>query len=119
MADEDQRYWNKIRKVVKALRWIERREMPSRCGVYILMWNGAPQYIGKSIRVDSRLVTHRTSGRIPFDAVLFAEVQAELLGDVERDLLLRYEPPRNMVFPAKDRGLILNRELRKLFRRNP
>lgn len=86
--------------------------------MYILMCEDAPQYIGKSIRVDSRLVTHRTAGKIPFDAVLFAEVAPEFLDDVERDLLLRYDPPRNTIFPAKDRPMIPARDLPRLFRMN-
>lgn len=118
MADQSQRHWSKIRNIVKGLQWFERKEAASRCGVYILMCEGTAQYIGKSIRVDARLVTHRTNGKFPFDAVLFAAVEPEFLDDVERELLLQYEPPKNMVYPAKDHGRILNRALRKLFRKN-
>lgn len=63
------------------------------CGVYALLLEGAPVYIGQSIDVLRRVEAHRLNKK--FDAAYYIPCDVDGLNDLEIKLIETLNPPLN------------------------
>lgn len=97
--------------------WMDFTDCLEPSGVYLLMLEGRVVYAGKSTNVFNRLAQHRNRLRKPtkpgyrpgaagpikiiqFDEVRVCFARVEDLDDLERELILQYQPEGNTQTPA-------------------
>jgi hypothetical protein len=70
---------------------------PQMIGVYFLFRGEELQYIGESVDVISRVLTHKQEGRIPFDCWVFLPMDSnkDRRRDIELIYIRHYTPPYN------------------------
>lgn len=78
-----------------------------RCGVYALLYRKKIVYVGQSKTMLMRIYRHRNgvgnseraraSGGITFDEVQVRPCRVELLDELERSLIAKYEPKYNVL----------------------
>lgn len=70
------------------------------CGVYFLIADGAIVYVGRSIKMASRIQAHRAAG-VRFDSVYCLRMPVELVERAEAAYIARLAPPLNRAQPRR------------------
>lgn len=66
------------------------------CGVYFLFdAEGGLQYIGRSVCIANRIISHRRARQLPFTHVAWVAVPKLLVEGVESDYIAKHQPPWN------------------------
>lgn len=68
------------------------------CGVYFLFQDDILQYVGASINVHQRIMSHSDRKRITFNRVAFIELPPSTMLDSERAIIEHLRPPHNHQF---------------------
>ena len=63
------------------------------CGVYVLFYGNRVIYVGQSVHVQQRIVTHKLEK--PYTRCLVKEMPEEMLEETERALIAVLQPPLN------------------------
>jgi len=75
--------------------------MPVDRGVYLLLRHDEVIYVGQSIRMKSRIESHKVKG-VDFDRVIANPISIDTsLDNCEADLILKYKPMLNIALPSK------------------
>lgn len=70
-------------------------------GVYLLVRDGEIVYVGQSGNVYSRIAKHMDTARFEFDSFsIFICVDKNDRLKMETELIHKYQPPENRIFPA-------------------
>jgi hypothetical protein len=70
------------------------------CGVYFLIADGAIVYVGRSIKMASRIQAHRAAG-VRFDSFYCLRMPVELVERAEAAYIARFAPPLNRARPRR------------------
>ena len=70
-------------------------DIPPNCGVYFLIKDNNIQYVGKSVRLQSRIDNHYASGKIDFDRCVAIICDAADIGVLEAAYIRAFQPPAN------------------------
>lgn len=88
----------KLSRNISTLREWEVISCDRVAGVYMLLWDGAVQYIGESCNIYGRVDLHRNEGRIRFNEVRVVRLRgAAARCALERQLIRHHNPPINYV----------------------
>lgn len=84
---------------------LEAIDIPQLSGVYFLLdSNGDIMYIGASVNVSTRIRDHKRGTKnyifdtpriIDFATAVYIPVDREKLGEIEKQYIIRYDPPFN------------------------
>jgi len=69
-------------------------------GVYFLFRGGRLFYVGQSRDIVARLLSHAKGGAGVFDRAFFVPVPLDRLDEVEKEMIGRYNPERNIMRPV-------------------
>jgi hypothetical protein len=75
------------------------------CGIYFLMKDEYPIYIGQSVDIPSRVRTHALEGKKIFDSVFYIECEESKLTDMESYYIVKYSPIHNRTHRAFMRSM--------------